>query len=67
MRVAWLGFRKAASMAALAEALARAMRDPGLRQRLGDAAEARVRADFDASGSVRQLQDLFRKAWKDTA
>ena len=52
---------------ALAEALARAMRDPGLRQRLGDAAEARVRADFDASSSVRQLQDLFRKAWKDTA
>ena len=52
---------------ALAEALARAMRDPGLRQRLGDAAEARVRADFDAAASVRQLLALFRQAWRDDA
>ncbi len=48
---------------ALAHALARAMRDPALRLRLGDAAEARVRRDFDASSSVRQLLALFRKAW----
>jgi glycosyltransferase involved in cell wall biosynthesis len=44
---------------ALAEALARAIRDPQLRQRLGRAAEARVRADFDYTSSIRQLTALF--------
>jgi glycosyltransferase involved in cell wall biosynthesis len=45
----------------------RALRDPALRRRLGDAAEARVRADFDADASVRQLLALFRAAWRDDA
>lgn len=52
---------------ALSHALARAMREPRLRLRLGDAAEARVRADFDAAASVRQLLALFRQAWRDDA
>ncbi len=50
--------------AALATALLRAMRDPALRARLGDAAEARVRAEFDASASVAQLKALFQSAWR---
>lgn len=49
---------------ALADALIRAMRDPALRARLGDAAEARVRRDFDASSSVAQLVALFQTAWR---
>ncbi|WP_374632417.1 glycosyltransferase family 4 protein [Paracoccus sp. (in: a-proteobacteria)] len=49
---------------ALAKALSRAMRDPALRARLGDAAEARVRAEFDASASVAQLVALFQDAWR---
>ena len=28
---------------------------------------ARVRADFDAAASVRQLLALFRQAWRDDA
>lgn len=52
---------------ALARAMERALRDPALRRRLGDAAEARVRADFDADASVRQLLALFRAAWRDDA
>lgn len=52
---------------ALAEALSRAMRDPALRARLGDAAEARVRADFDAASSIAQLQALFQQAWDSKA
>jgi glycosyltransferase involved in cell wall biosynthesis len=50
--------------AALAGVLTRAMRDPALRARLGDAAEARVRAEFDASSSVAQLKALFQSAWR---
>lgn len=48
---------------ALAEVLTLAMRDPDLRARLGQAAEARVRRDFDAAASVRQLQELFSQSW----
>jgi glycosyltransferase involved in cell wall biosynthesis len=45
---------------ALARALERAIRDPGLRDRLGAAAEARVRATLDYHGSIRDLVALFR-------
>lgn len=45
--------------AALATALASAIRDPGLRQRLGAAAEGRVRTSLDYHASVRQLVALF--------
>ncbi len=45
--------------AALAVALERMIRDPALRQRLGDAAEERVRHEFDHRASIRQLETLF--------
>lgn len=45
--------------AALALALERAIREPGLRARLGAAAEARVRSTMDYHGSIRQLMALF--------
>jgi glycosyltransferase involved in cell wall biosynthesis len=45
--------------AALADALNRAIRDPALRERLGAAAERRVRADFDHHRSIEQLSHLF--------
>jgi glycosyltransferase involved in cell wall biosynthesis len=45
--------------AALAQALARAIRDPQLRNRLGTAAEERVRRDFDYRRSIAQLSELF--------
>lgn len=48
---------------ALAKALAQLIRDPDLRQRLGSAAEERVRSDFDHHSSVRQLSELFRDEW----
>lgn len=44
---------------ALAGALARAMREPALRTRLGRAAEARVRAEFDHLGTIGRLIELF--------
>lgn len=44
---------------ALATALERMIRDPALRQRLGDAAEHRVRHEFDHRASIRQLETLF--------
>lgn len=44
---------------ALAGALERAIRDPGLRHRLGEAAETSVRSDFDHNTSVAQLKSLF--------
>jgi len=48
---------------ALAAALERAIRDPGLRRRLGQASEARVRAHFDHHASIGQLAGLFRQEW----
>ncbi|MBP2234410.1 glycosyltransferase involved in cell wall biosynthesis [Sinorhizobium kostiense] len=48
---------------ALAKALEQLIRDPDLRQRLGSAAEERVRSDFDHHSSVRQLSELFRDEW----
>jgi glycosyltransferase involved in cell wall biosynthesis len=48
---------------ALARALERAIREPATRERLGQAAETRVRTQFDHLASVRQLRDLFRQSW----
>ncbi|MEI4488542.1 glycosyltransferase family 4 protein [Frigidibacter sp. MR17.14] len=45
--------------AALTAALARAIADPVLRARLGRAAEARVRAEFDMAPGIRRLKALF--------
>lgn len=45
--------------AALADALARLIADPGLRARLGAAGEARVRALFDAGTAIAALVQLF--------
>ena len=50
--------------AALAAALERAMRDPALRQRLGEAAEQKVRTHFDYHSSIRQLAGLFEREWR---
>ena len=47
-------------VSALAGALDRAIRDPALRFQLGQAAEARVRADFDFRSSVSFLAAQFR-------
>ncbi|MDB5526799.1 MAG: redB [Rhizobium sp.] len=49
---------------ALASALDRAIRDASLRHRLGDAAEKRVRAEFDFNASIRQLKNLFETEWQ---
>jgi glycosyltransferase involved in cell wall biosynthesis len=46
----------------LSEALGRAIRDPALRTRLGDAAEERVRQAFDHNTSIAQLTQLFQIA-----
>ena len=48
----------------LADALDRAIRDPDLRERLGAAAEQRVRAHFDYRTSIRQLLGLFEAEWR---
>jgi glycosyltransferase involved in cell wall biosynthesis len=45
-------------------ALEMAIRDPALRQRLGDAAEARVRGHFDYNASITQLSQLFEDEWQ---
>ncbi len=50
--------------AALAAALERLIREPGLRLRLGAAAEARVREAFDHRASVGQLASLFEREWQ---
>ena len=49
---------------ALAGALERAIRDPELRKRLGNAAEHRVRAHFDHHTSIDQLVGLFEGEWR---
>ncbi|KPH06969.1 colanic acid biosynthesis glycosyltransferase WcaL (plasmid) [Rhizobium acidisoli] len=50
--------------ALLAKALETAIRNPALRKRLGDAAERRVRDDFDYHSSIRQLTGLFEAEWQ---
>jgi glycosyltransferase involved in cell wall biosynthesis len=52
---------------ALAAALERAIRDPALRDRLGRAAEAKVRESFDHHTSIAQLKSLFETAVRETA
>lgn len=49
---------------ALAAALEKAIRDPVLRKRLGDAAEQRVRTQFDYHSSIAQLTQLFEDEWR---
>jgi glycosyltransferase involved in cell wall biosynthesis len=48
---------------ALAAALERAIREPDLRQRLGQAAEAKVRHDFDHHTSIADLKRLFTRSF----
>lgn len=48
----------------LADALEKAIRDPALRNRLGDAAEKRVREHFDHHSSIHQLTQLFEQEWQ---
>ena len=49
---------------ALAAALERAIREPELRRRLGEAAETRVRSHFDHMSSIGQLKALFEQEWR---
>lgn len=42
-----------------------AITDPELRHRLGDAAEARVRSEFDYHSSIGQLKQLFVDGWSE--
>ncbi|KQR69274.1 glycosyltransferase family 4 protein [Rhizobium sp. Leaf341] len=49
---------------AIAHALERAIRDPALRASLGQAAERRVRRDFDYHSSITQLRNLFETEWR---
>ncbi len=51
---------------ALSRALERLIRDPALRGRLGNAALARVRKDFDFAPGIAHLTGLFRESWKET-
>lgn len=46
----------------LAEALQQAIRNPDLRHRLGEAAEQKVRQDFDYQNSIRDLTVLFTRS-----
>ncbi|MTH77898.1 glycosyltransferase family 4 protein [Paracoccus aestuariivivens] len=48
---------------ALADAMARAIRDPALRSRLGSNAMALVRQNFDFAHGINQLTGLFRQSW----
>ena len=50
----------------LAYALERLIIAPGLRARLADAAEERVRTHFDNKVSIRQLTALFEQEWRQT-
>ncbi|MBW9113273.1 glycosyltransferase [Rhizobium cauense] len=49
---------------ALAAALETMIRKPALRSRLGDAAERRVRQQFDHQASIEQLGRLFEGEWQ---
>lgn len=49
---------------ALAKALETAIRDASYRHRLGQAAERRVRSDFDFHASIGQLKSLFEMEWQ---
>lgn len=47
----------------LSDALKNAIADPALRERLGRAAEQRVRSDFDYHNSIHDLERLFHQSW----
>lgn len=49
---------------ALAAAMEKLIRDPALRKRLGEAAELRVRSEFDHHTSIHQLKILFESEWQ---
>lgn len=51
---------------ALASMLARLIRDPALRERLGKAAERRVREHFDHRSGISQIMRLFEADWETT-
>lgn len=51
---------------AMANALERLITNPALRQRLGEAAEKRVRQHFDYRSSIGQLLELFETEWQKT-
>lgn len=50
-------------VAALSAALARAISEPVLRDRLGEAAQEKVRSTLDYHTSIRQLAGLFDEQW----
>ncbi len=50
----------------LATALNQVLESPALRRRLGKAAEAKVRSEFDYRNSINQLVDLFDSEWQST-
>ena len=50
--------------AAFSQALQRAITDPLLRQKLGSAAENRVRTAFDNRTSIAELKSLFEQEWQ---
>ena len=52
--------------AAFSKALERAISDPALRSRLGQAAENRVRTAFDHRTSITDLRNLFEQEWEKT-
>ncbi|MBA4379052.1 MAG: glycosyl transferase family 1, partial [Gemmatimonas sp.] len=47
---------------ALAAAILKLLGDPGLRHRLGAAAAARIRTDYDRAAMLSRLEDLLRPA-----
>ena len=51
----------------LAAAIERAIENASLRYSLGQAAQAKVRADFDYHNSITQLVDLFENEWQSEA
>ncbi len=49
---------------AFSRALQRVITDPGLRVKLGEAAENRVRTSFDHRNSITELKALFEQEWE---
>ncbi|WP_081880081.1 glycosyltransferase [Agrobacterium rubi] len=49
---------------AFSQALLSVITDPGLRTKLGDAAENRVRTSFDHRNSITELKALFEQEWE---